>query len=126
MKKNELTAAETIVMKSIWDAETELPLSGIMAYIEEHFRKDWKSQTVSTFLSKLVQKEFIRMKREGRKITYEVLVTEEEYKAAQSEKFVSFWNGGSVSEFLTAFYKDKKITKEEIEELRRVIDELDE
>lgn len=126
MKSNELTAAESIVMKSIWEAGVEMSLSEVMAYILEHYGKEWKSQTVSTFLSKLVQKGFIRMKREGRRITYEILVPEEEYKTSQSDKFVSFWNGGSVGEFLTAFYRDKKITKKEIEELRRVIDELDE
>lgn len=39
--------------------------------------------------------------------------------------FVKFWNRGSVAQFLTAFYKDHKLTKEEIEELRKSIDELD-
>ena len=31
----------------------------------------------------------------------------------------------AVAQFLTAFYKDHKLTKEEIEELRKSIDELD-
>lgn len=125
MKREDLTPSETLIMKCIWDAEEELSLSQILEDANNKYEKDWKSQTVSTFLAKLVQKEYIRMKREGRKITYEILISEDEYKTLQADKFVAFWNKGSVGQFLTAFYREKKITKKEIEELRRVIDELD-
>ena len=96
----ELTTAESMVMKTIWDHPHEMALQEIMKLTNETYGKDWKSQTVSTYIAKLVKKE-------------------------QSRKFVKFWNRGSVAQFLTAFYKDHKLTKEEIEELRKSIDELD-
>lgn len=126
MKKLELTTAETIVMKCIWDADHEMSLAEILQNANTRFGKEWKSQTVSTFLSKLVQKQFIKMKRNGRVITYEVLVTEKEYKTTQAREFVSFWNKGSIGQFLAAFYHEQPATKEELEELRRAINELDE
>lgn len=126
MNKYELTTSETIVMKCIWDAEHEMSLAEILENANARFGKQWKSQTVSTFLSKLVQKKFIKMKRNGRVITYEILVTETEYKATQAREFVSFWNKGSIKQFLAAFYHGQPATKEELEELRRAIDELDE
>ena len=125
MTKDDMTPSETLIMKCIWDSGQELSLSEIVELVNGTYGKEWKSQTVSTFLAKLVQKQFVRMKREGRRITYEILVEEEEYRARQADQFVSFWNKGSVGQFLTAFFHEKKATKEEIEELRKVIDELD-
>ena len=125
MEKEELTPSETLIMKCIWDSGRELALAEILTQVNEMYGKDWKSQTVSTFIGKLVHKGFIRMKRDGRRIIYEVLVSEEEYSAQQADQFVSFWNEGSVGQFLTAFFREKKATQEEIKELRKIIDELD-
>ena len=113
----ELTTAESMVMKTIWDHPHEMALQEIMKLTNETFGKDWKSQTVSTYIA--------RMYQSGRNATYEIIIPELSYQQEQSRKFVKFWNRGSVAQFLTAFYKDHKLTKEEIEELRKSIDELD-
>ena len=121
----ELTTAESMVMKTIWDHPHEMALQEIMKLTNETYGKDWKSQTVSTYIAKLVKKGFLRMNQSGRNATYEIIIPELSYQQEQSRKFVKFWNRGSVAQFLTAFYKDHKLTKEEIEELRKSIDELD-
>mgnify|MGYP000099177131 CR=1 FL=1 len=48
-------------------------------------------------------KNYIQMKRAGRTITYEILITEEDYKSEQAREFVAFWNNGSLKQFITAF-----------------------
>ena len=126
MNTKQLTAAETIVMKCIWDADHEMSLAEIVKNANENYGKDWKPQTVSTYLAKLCQKDYIRMKRTGRMITYEILISEGDYKSEQAREFVSFWNGGSIKQFLTAFYKDEPATKEDISELKKIIDEMEE
>ena len=126
MNTKQLTAAETIVMKCIWDADHEMSLAEIVKNANENYGKDWKPQTVSTYLAKLCQKDYIQMKRTGRMITYEILISEEDYKSEQAREFVSFWNGGSIKQFLTAFYKDEPATKEDISELKKIIDEMEE
>ena len=99
----ELTTAESMVMKTIWDHPHEMALQEIMKLTNG----------------------FLRMNQSGRNATYEIIIPELSYQQEQSRKFVKFWNRGSVAQFLTAFYKDHKLTKEEIEELRKSIDELD-
>ena len=130
----ELTTAESMVMKTIWDHPHEMALQEIMKLTNETYGKDWKPQTVSTYIAKLVKKGFLRMNQSGRNATYEIIIPELSYQQEQSRKFVKFWNRGSVAQFLTAFYKafcisyidsNHKLTKEEIEELRKSIDELD-
>lgn len=119
-----LTSAETIVMKTIWDAEEELSLSDIVERANANYDKSWKPQTVSTYLAKIVQKGFISMRRSGRRILYDVLIKEEDYRKVQTQQFIEFWNQGSVRKFLETFYKDRTVTKEEIEDLKELINEL--
>ena len=107
----ELTTAESMVMKTIWDHPHEMALQEIMKLTNETYGKDWKSQTVSTYIAKLVKKGFLRMNQSGRNATYEIIIPELSYQQEQSRKFVKFWNRGSVAQFLTAFYKDHKLTK---------------
>lgn len=126
MNAKQLTAAETIVMKCIWDADHEMSLAEIVKNANERYGKEWKPQTVSTYLAKLCIKNYIQMKRAGRTITYEILITEEDYKSEQAREFVAFWNNGSLKQFITAFYKDEPASKAEIEELRKAIEELEE
>lgn len=120
----DLTSAETIVMKTIWDADHEMSLSEIVRRANEAYEKDWKPQTVSTYLTKLVQKEFVRMHREGRFFFYEVLVQEEDYRSEQANKFIKFWDEGSVIHFLESYYKGKTLAQGEKDELKKVIDGL--
>ena len=91
MNAKQLTAAETIVMKCIWDADHEMSLAEIVKNANEGYGKEWKPQTVSTYLAKLCLKNYIQMKRAGRTITYEILITEEDYKSEQAREFVAFW-----------------------------------
>ena len=56
----ELTTAESMVMKTIWDHPHEMALQEIMKLTNETYGKDWKSQTVSTYIAKLVKKGFLR------------------------------------------------------------------
>ena len=50
-----LTDCEQLVMKTVWDAEEELSLMEIMQRVNDRYHKDWKPQTVSTFLARLVR-----------------------------------------------------------------------
>ena len=100
----ELTTAESMVMKTIWDHPHEMALQEIMKLTNETYGKDWKSQTVSTYIAKLVKKGFLRMNQSGRNATYEIIIPELSYQQEQSRKFVKFWNRGSVAQFLTAIW----------------------
>ena len=48
----------------------------------------------------------------------------EEFYALQSEKFVNDTFEGSLPAFLAAFGSRKKLSSEEVEELKKVIDEM--
>lgn len=124
MLKNELTNAELLVMKCIWDTPEDLVLSEVVSIVNDRYQKDWRPQTVSTYLAHLVQKDFLKMTRNGKIYTYHPLVKESDYRAKEMTNFVEFWGNGSPSAFLSAFFKDKKVDSEELAQLRGLIEDM--
>ena len=119
-----LTAAEKVVMKAMWDSDHPLTLGETTKLLNESYGKNWKPQTVSTFIAKVVQKGFLKMIREGRRITYEILISLEEYRACEAREFVAFWDKGDVAEFISAYFYGKKAGEEEVDRLRKVVEGL--
>ena len=87
-----LTISERLVMKCLWDADHEMVLHEILEDCLNRFGKEWKSQTVSTYLRHLVEKGFLRMKRSGKYCTYEILISKEEYFRLDVRSFAEYWN----------------------------------
>lgn len=125
MVLNELTYSELLVMKSVWDMGEEVSLSQIVTHVNAQFHKDWKPQTVSTFLAKLVQKNYLQLERKGKSWIYKTLVSAEEYQNREMKEFLDFWGKGSVGKTLSALLKDKQLKREDVAELRSLLDELD-
>ncbi len=90
MMIKKLTEAEEVVMKAVWDCKKEPVLSEVAVRLREYYERDWKPQTVSTFMAKLVQKQYVQMKRNGKIYTYKVLVKEEDYNKAQLKHLYTF------------------------------------
>lgn len=102
-----LTDCEQLVMKTIWDAEKELSLTEIVQRVNEIYDKEWKPQTVSTFLARLVKKGYLQHYRQGRIFFYRVQIAQEDYVGEMALKFVEFWNQGSVKGFLEAMERQR-------------------
>ncbi len=126
MKLENLTDCEQLVMKTVWDAEEELSLMEVMARVNDKYHKDWKPQTVSTFLARLVKKGYLRHYRQGRVFFYQILVPLEVYKGQLTNDYVSFWNHNNADEFLCALTEERKLRKDEVERIQNLIDELGE
>ena len=107
MELANLTDCEQMVMKTVWDAEEELSMIEITQRVNETYHKEWKTQTVSTFLARLVRKGYLQNYRKGRVFFYRSLVAQADYVGEMARRFVDFWNHGSVDDFLEAFHLRK-------------------
>lgn len=105
MQIKNLTACEQLVMKTVWDAERELGLMEITRGVNDTFGKDWKPQTVSTFLARLVKKGYLESYRQGRVFFYRILISQENYVREMAEQFIAFWHQGSEEAFLASLKK---------------------
>ncbi len=119
-----LTDSEELVMKSVWDTGHEPVLSEVVDRVNSAYGKDWRPQTVSTFLAKLVGKKYLKLQRNGKIYTYKILITEEAYKQKLYQHHISFWNHNSMKEFVTEMFDNGDLTKEDWEDLKKEIDEL--
>lgn len=105
MEFENLTNCEEMVMKIVWDAEKELDLSSVTRRVNETYHKEWKPQTVSTFLSRLVRKGYLMHYRQGRVFYYRILVPQKKYLEEMAERFAEFWKQENVEVFLEALEK---------------------
>lgn len=95
-----------MVMKTVWDAEKELNLADITQRVNEIYDKEWKPQTVSTFLARLVKKGYLRHYRQGRVFYYQILIPQKEYLVKLAKRFMEFWRQENVDIFLDALEKE--------------------
>lgn len=125
MKLEKLTNCEELVMKTVWDAEEELSLMEVMSRVNEKYKKNWKPQTVSTFLARLVKKGYLRHYRQGRVFFYQILVPLDTYKGQLTNDYVNFWNHSNADEFLCALAEERPLREDEVERIQKLIDGMD-
>ena len=123
METNDISVCERLVMKIIWDSTEELALQEVMGRVNEENGKAWKPQTVSTFLTRLVKKGFLSMYRKGRYCYYQPLVSKEEFWKATMQENARFFTKGDLGE-LACCLCDDVLTSEDIEKLKKKINEL--
>lgn len=107
MRFENLTDCELLVMKILWDAEKELGLSEVTQRANETYQRDWKLQTVSTFLTRLVNKSYLESYRQGRVFYYRILVPETDYVKELAQDFIAFWGWDNMEIFLAVVEKSR-------------------
>ena len=81
---------------------------------------NWKSTTSYTVLKRLCDRGIFQLQDK----TITSLISREAFYAAQSEQFVEETFDGSLPAFIAAFGTRKKLSEEEVEELKKLIDGL--
>ena len=80
---------------------------------------NWKRTTTYTVLKRLCDKGIFK----NEKGVVSSLVSKQLFQAKQSEEFVKGTFGGSLPNFVAAFVSQKKLSREDIDELKRIIEE---
>ena len=123
MGRKELSKCEGMVMKVIWGSGDVLTMQEITVKVNDLFQKTWKTQTVSTYLARLVKKGYLSMERQGRLFYYHPLIAEEDYAQGEIAKCMDMWGDAKVGALLSAFTQSKGLTDEEREYIRSILDD---
>jgi predicted transcriptional regulator len=115
MENKRLFEGEARFMDIIWDSEP-VPSGKLVELCNE--KLGWKKSTTYTMIKRLSEKGLV--KNENSTVT--ALVTREEVRAAESSFVVVQTFAGSLPSFLVSFLGGKKISKEEADELKEMID----
>jgi len=105
-----ISDAEWQVMEVLWNTS---PLQ--LGEIAKKLSSDkWNTRTVQTLVRRLVQKKALGTQKESDKMfLYYPLVKQEDCQREWGKQFIKRFFNGSVSQFLTAFYEDEKLTEED-------------
>ncbi len=111
--------AESKFADIIWLNE---PITSTELWKKSENMLGWKKSTTFTVLKRLCDKGIF--KNEGGEVSS--LITRDEFYSAQSRQFVDDTFNGSLPAFMAAFTKKKALTRQEIDDLKRLIVEYEE
>lgn len=114
-----LPDAELEVMQAVWACEPPVSRRDIDAILQS--THPMALTTLLTVLTRLADKGFLRIEKEGRSARYVPLVARQDYLAQQSRRFVEKVCGGSLPAFAAALC-ESGLTREELEELRGLLE----
>lgn len=106
-------------MQVIWECDHPVTSSELLNIFAQSKGKEWKGQTIATFLARLVDKGLLVATKQGRSNTYVPCLSPEEYKQREAQSVLNVMYQGSIKNFLSALYDGGKMSKEEITELKK-------
>ncbi len=106
-------------MKVVWDRGAATANQVVAALMEQ---TDWKPKTIQTLLSRLVQKGALQAEKQGREYLFQPRVSAEECEHAVMRSFLGRFFEGTLAPFLARFVEREKLTPEEVDELKQILD----
>lgn len=119
----ELTPAEWLVMKACWDKGK---CTAREVYEEASRHKDWQYQTVKTMLDRLAQKGYVRVEKIGPINLYKPTISQFKATGKAVDQFVGTVLDGALAPMFAHLARGRKLTPEEIDSLRKLIDQHEE
>ncbi|MBX4150655.1 BlaI/MecI/CopY family transcriptional regulator [Paenibacillus sp. FSL W7-1279] len=113
-----LSDTEMELMEVIWECTPPVTSTELLALFAERGR-EWKAQTISTFLSRLVDKGALTATRDGRTNKYTPRISPEDYKLMETQHVLDGLYQGSVKNLISALYDGEKLSDEDIAELKQ-------
>ena len=115
-----ISESEWEVMRVLW-AESPLTANSIIEKLTA--TKHWKPTTIRTLVTRLAEKKALGYEKKGREYHYYPVVTEAECIRAESHSFLRRVYSGALKPILAAFMENEELSSEDIEELRRILQE---
>lgn len=120
MKHISIGDAELEIMKVIWKAKEPVTSLDIGREVTS---RGWKKTTIATFLTRLTEKGAIAGEKRGKLYYYTPLISQREYRRSQTKNLISSLYNGSVKDFAVSFFKEQKLSEDDIKELRAIFEE---
>lgn len=121
-KSNRLTDLELEVMHVVWQLG-----GGTVRQVYEVLleRRQIAYTTVMTMMNILEEKEYLQRRKQGRAYVYEPIQPKGEVISFMVDDFVSRVFGGSARPLVAGLVKDKRLSRRDLEEIARLIEEAD-
>ena len=115
-----ISDAEWQVMQMIWERRSATAAE-VIALLSP--QTGWRHRTVRTLLARLVEKGALSARADGNRYVYTPLVSRTRCVRQEGRAFLNKVFGGDATELLVHFLRDTNISAEEIDKLKRLLDE---
>ena len=119
MKK--LPDSELEIMLIIWEYERPVTRFEIEDKLDED--RNLSPTTILSFLSRLQEKGFLEVSKEGKNNVYSAIIDKESYMQAESKNMLKKLYKNSVKNFLASLYDGDNLSEEDLQELEAYIEE---
>ena len=116
-----LTDSEWSVMEVLWTAK-EFALGEITDELKSV--KHWNKNTVLTYLTRMEKKGIVSIDR-GSDKPYSAAITREECAREERQELLNKVYSGATGDLISAFLKESKISKKEVERLKKLLDDME-
>lgn len=120
-----LSRCEEMIMYCIWDNSEDMTAAQIQNSVSRHFNKAYEKTTIWTFLKRLREKGYVEVKKIKNCSYYYAIVTKKAFLHRQTDSMIELWFDGKPSNLIAALGQKEKLTKQQAEEVRKILDELD-
>ena len=117
-----VSAAESVIMEALWKRS---PLTAEQIAAEVADDQHWTEATVRTLVNRLLKKKAIAAKKDGRRYLYRPLMKRADYVQEESQGLLDRLFDGRLAPLVTHFSQRKKLSAQDIAELKRLVSELD-
>jgi BlaI family penicillinase repressor len=117
-----VSEAESVVLEALW-VKSPMTTEEVVAALKS--QRDWQEPTIKTLLSRLLKKGAISAKRDGRRYLYSPVLRREDWLLRESEGLLARLFGGRIAPLVAHFSKQKKLTRRDLAELKRLIAEIE-
>lgn len=121
MTIEKIADAEWRIMHVIWKAETSQTGNDVIEQVVPE--TGWNPQTVRTLLTRLVEKNILAAEKRKGVLYYTPRVSRDESLRVHGLSFLEKVFEGNARELLVHFVRDGRISPEQIDELRNLLDE---
>ena len=120
LPEKKLSDAELDVMLAVWQNRPPVLRSDLEEQLKSHNCAD---TTVLTLLSKLVEKGYLSLERQGRRNLYTPLVSERDYRRWANRSFLGKMYQSSLRRMVASLVESSDLTDRDLQELEEFITE---
>lgn len=118
----QISEAESAVMDVLWRTHP-LGAEEVVAALADS--RDWQEATIKTLLNRLLNKGAIAAEKDGRRYLYSPLLKREDWILEESRGLLDRLFDGRVAPLVAHFSEHRKLSRKDIAELRKLLEELD-
>lgn len=118
----DISEAESVVMECLWQRSPQSAEDVVAALARS---QDWQEPTIKTLLNRLLKKGAIEAEKDGRRYLYAPVLQRDEWLTRESKGLLDRLFGGRVAPLVAHFSEQRKLSKKDLAELKKLIEELD-